>query len=214
MNSPAVKATMRWDATARRRPASAEPKPLPLPECTRLCAASMRFPSLSRARAALSRRAATSSSFTRASAAKFASDFDHHAPGIARLNHGSFGATPKPVLAATEACRARWLAQPDDEYFSRSARRRLASGGGRRGRRHRRSGCRNGSGRERDGRGRDRLPALVVAAGRHGPAARERLRRRQGLGAGGLRPAARRRRAVPLPWDDVTNWCWTGSTKR
>ena len=78
----------------------------------------MRIPSLSRARAALSRRAATSASFTRASAAKFASDFDHHAPGIARLNHGSFGATPAPVLAATEACRARWLAQPDDEYFS------------------------------------------------------------------------------------------------
>ena len=78
----------------------------------------MRFPSLSRARAALSRRAATLSSFTRASAPAFASDFDHHAPGIARLNHGSFGATPAPVLAATEACRARWLAQPDDEYFS------------------------------------------------------------------------------------------------
>ena len=78
----------------------------------------MRIPSLSRARAALSRRAATSASFTRASAARFASDFDHHAPGIARLNHGSFGATPAPVLAATEACRARWLAQPDDEYFS------------------------------------------------------------------------------------------------
>ena len=78
----------------------------------------MRIPSLSRARAALSRRAATSASFTRASAAAFASDFDHHAPDIARLNHGSFGATPAPVLAATEACRARWLAQPDDEYFS------------------------------------------------------------------------------------------------
>ena len=78
----------------------------------------MRIPSLSRARAALSRRAATSASFTRASAAKFASDFDHHAPGIARLNHGSFGATPKPVLAAVETCRARWLAQPDDDYFS------------------------------------------------------------------------------------------------
>ena len=78
----------------------------------------MRFPSLSRARAALSGRAATSSSFTRASAPAFASDFDHHAPGIARLNHGSFGATPAPVLAAVETCRARWLAQPDDEYFS------------------------------------------------------------------------------------------------
>ena len=74
--------------------------------------------SVSRARAALSRKAATSSSFTRASAARFASDFDHHAPGIARLNHGSFGATPKPVLTAVETCRTRWLAQPDDEYFS------------------------------------------------------------------------------------------------
>ena len=78
----------------------------------------MRIPSLSRARAALSRRAATSSSFTRASAAKFASDFAHHAPGVARLNHGSFGATPAPVLAAVENYRAQWLAQPDDEYFS------------------------------------------------------------------------------------------------
>ena len=75
-------------------------------------------PSVSRARAAISRRAASSSTFTRRSAANFASDFDHHAPAIARLNHGSFGATPEPVLAATEACRARWLAQPDDEYFS------------------------------------------------------------------------------------------------
>lgn len=76
-------------------------------------------PRLTRAaRAAVSRRAASSSSYTRASAPAFASDFDHHAPGIARLNHGSFGATPAPVLAAVEKCRARWLAQPDDEYFS------------------------------------------------------------------------------------------------
>ncbi|CAH0366670.1 unnamed protein product [Pelagomonas calceolata] len=77
-----------------------------------------KLPSVSRTRAAISRRAASSSTFTRRSAAKFASDFDHHAPGIARLNHGSFGATPAPVLAATEACRARWLAQPDEDYFS------------------------------------------------------------------------------------------------
>ena len=73
---------------------------------------------LLRTRAAISRRAASSSTFTRRSAAKFANDFDHHALGVARLNHGSFGATPKPVLAAVETCRARWLAQPDDEYFS------------------------------------------------------------------------------------------------
>ena len=77
-----------------------------------------KLPSVSRTRAAISRRAASSSTFTRRSAAKFTKDFDHHAPGIARLNHGSFGATPAPVLAATEACRARWLAQPDDDYFS------------------------------------------------------------------------------------------------
>ena len=100
-------------APARRH---AEPESTAtLPECTRLCAASMRIPSLSRARAALSRRAA---SFTRRSAPAFASDFAHHAPGIARLNHGSFGATPKPVLAAVETYRARWLAQPDEDYFS------------------------------------------------------------------------------------------------
>ena len=77
-----------------------------------------KLPSVSRTRAAISRRAASSSTFTRRSAPKFTKDFDHHAPGIARLNHGSFGATPAPVLAATEAYRARWLAQPDDEYFS------------------------------------------------------------------------------------------------
>ena len=75
-------------------------------------------PSVSRMRAAISRRAASSSTFTRRSAPKFAKDFDHHAPGVARLNHGSFGATPKPVLTAVETCRTRWLAQPDDEYFS------------------------------------------------------------------------------------------------
>ena len=77
-----------------------------------------KLPSVSRTRAAISRRAASSSTFTRRSAAKFTKDFDHHAHGIARLNHGSFGATPKPVLAAVEKCRAQWLAQPDDEYFS------------------------------------------------------------------------------------------------
>ncbi|KAH8048189.1 hypothetical protein JL720_15902 [Aureococcus anophagefferens] len=58
--------------------------------------------------------------FTRAPAAQFADDFAHHAPNVARLNHGSFGAAPKPVLEAEQAIRMNWLRQPDAEYFSRA----------------------------------------------------------------------------------------------
>jgi len=47
-------------------------------------------------------------------------DFAHHARGVARLNHGSFGAAPQPVLEAADAARSTWLAQPDAEYFSGS----------------------------------------------------------------------------------------------
>lgn len=54
----------------------------------------------------------------RRAAPAFEHDFGHHAPHIARLNHGSFGATPAPVLAAERAIRERWLAHPDAEYFS------------------------------------------------------------------------------------------------
>jgi len=54
----------------------------------------------------------------RGAAAAFASDFAHHAPGVARLNHGSFGAAPLPVLQACAAWRDTWLAQPDALYFA------------------------------------------------------------------------------------------------
>jgi selenocysteine lyase/cysteine desulfurase len=46
------------------------------------------------------------------------SDFDHHALRVARLNHGSFGACPKPVLAVQKKYRDLWLEQPDAMYFS------------------------------------------------------------------------------------------------
>ena len=47
-----------------------------------------------------------------------ASDFDHHHPRIARLNHGSFGACPRPVLDAQDSFRREWLANPDGLYFT------------------------------------------------------------------------------------------------
>ena len=58
--------------------------------------------------------------FRRAPASQHAEDFAHHAPGVARLNHGSFGASPVPVLEAEAAVRAAWRAQPDEAYFSGS----------------------------------------------------------------------------------------------
>ena len=58
--------------------------------------------------------------YTRLPAKAFADDFAHHAAGVARLNHGSFGSAPAPVLAAEHAIRMGWLAQPDAEYFSRA----------------------------------------------------------------------------------------------
>lgn len=45
-------------------------------------------------------------------------DFSHHKPGVARLNHGSFGSCPKPVLAEQQRLRELSLAQPDEFYFS------------------------------------------------------------------------------------------------
>lgn len=39
------------------------------------------------------------------------------APGIAHLNHGSFGATPKVVLQASDAWRARMEADPSSFYW-------------------------------------------------------------------------------------------------
>ncbi len=48
-------------------------------------------------------------------------DFQHHAPGVLRLNNGSFGACPRPVLAVCDALRAEWMAQPDAFYMKRLA---------------------------------------------------------------------------------------------
>lgn len=55
--------------------------------------------------------------FRRLAAPRYASDFVHHAPGIARLNNGSFGASPQAVLDAEAEHRARWRANPDAFYF-------------------------------------------------------------------------------------------------
>ena len=38
------------------------------------------------------------------------SDYAHHAPGVARLNHGSFGAAPKHVLDEQTRFREKWVA--------------------------------------------------------------------------------------------------------
>jgi selenocysteine lyase/cysteine desulfurase len=56
--------------------------------------------------------------FRRQPAARHAADFAHHAAGIARLNHGSFGGAPKPVIEAESAHRAWWRANPDGAYFA------------------------------------------------------------------------------------------------
>ena len=55
--------------------------------------------------------------FCRQPADAFAHDFVHHAPGIARLNNGSFGSAPQPVLEAEATHRAHWRSNPDAAYF-------------------------------------------------------------------------------------------------
>ncbi len=44
-------------------------------------------------------------------------DFAHHEPGIARLNNGSFGASPRTVIEAEHQHRSWWRANPDAAYF-------------------------------------------------------------------------------------------------
>jgi len=45
-------------------------------------------------------------------------DFAHHAHGVARLNHASFGSPPIPVQHFQQEMRASWLAAPDEAFFS------------------------------------------------------------------------------------------------
>jgi len=59
----------------------------------------------------------TRASFQRLASPSFRNDFSHHDPHVARLNHGSFGATPTPVIKAEENFRSRWRANPDAFYF-------------------------------------------------------------------------------------------------
>ncbi|KAL3700617.1 hypothetical protein R1sor_018639 [Riccia sorocarpa] len=40
-------------------------------------------------------------------------EFDHHEPGVARLNHGSFGSCPASVQIAQAEWREKWFKQPD-----------------------------------------------------------------------------------------------------
>lgn len=59
--------------------------------------------------------------FRRIPAAVHAPDFAHHASGVARLNNGSFGASPCQVLADEAQHRAWWRANPDAAYFAAGA---------------------------------------------------------------------------------------------
>jgi len=70
-----------------------------------------------RARRLAISRVSTATDFRLSAAAAFAHDFAHHAEGIARLNHGSFGSAPQPVLDAEAAHRAHWRSNPDAAYF-------------------------------------------------------------------------------------------------
>jgi selenocysteine lyase/cysteine desulfurase len=44
-------------------------------------------------------------------------DFGYMDPSIAFLNHGSFGAAPRPVLKRQHELKAKWLRAPDRMYF-------------------------------------------------------------------------------------------------
>ena len=59
--------------------------------------------------------------FRRLPDTRFAADWVHHAIDVARMNNGSFGATPLPVLQAESTYRAQWRANPDAFYFALGA---------------------------------------------------------------------------------------------
>lgn len=70
-------------------------------------------------------RRGLSSKVKRAAAAAFKDDFSHHAEGIARLNNGSFGAIPQPVLEAEAEARLKWRENPDSFYFGGALEKRI-----------------------------------------------------------------------------------------
>ena len=55
--------------------------------------------------------------FIRRPATLHRSDFAHHTAGVARMNNGSFGASPLPVLESEAVHRMQWRANPDAAYF-------------------------------------------------------------------------------------------------
>lgn len=48
-----------------------------------------------------------------------ATDFKHHAPSVTRLNHGSFGAAPAPVVQTWRDFQDLWLTNPDALFFAK-----------------------------------------------------------------------------------------------
>ncbi|GAV68465.1 Aminotran_5 domain-containing protein [Cephalotus follicularis] len=46
------------------------------------------------------------------------SEFSHHDPNVARINNGSFGCSPRSILAAQQQWQLNFLSQPDHFYFN------------------------------------------------------------------------------------------------
>ncbi|PQM37969.1 putative L-cysteine desulfhydrase chloroplastic isoform X1 [Prunus yedoensis var. nudiflora] len=55
------------------------------------------------------------------------SEFAHHAPGVARMNNGSFGCCPASVISALQQWQLKLLSQPDHFYFNELENRILES---------------------------------------------------------------------------------------
>ncbi|KAH7542889.1 probable L-cysteine desulfhydrase, chloroplastic [Ziziphus jujuba] len=49
---------------------------------------------------------------------KIQSEFAHHDPGVARINNGSFGCCPAPVITALQQWQLKYLRQPDHFYYN------------------------------------------------------------------------------------------------